>query len=253
MISVCLRLAIVAVMSVAALLRAETPLNEARTTLDKWVETRQLISKTKTDWQSDKEMLEQSIQLISRELRAVEEQMAKLSTNNSQAEKERVQAEASLKSSSECLDQAKQFATEVEGKVAGLLPELPNPLQEVLKPFVNRMPTNSAITKLPVNERMQVLVGMLNEVDKFNSALSIFNEKRANEKGEQMAVETVYVGLGVAYFVNATGSFAGTGSPGGRGWEWTPQPELASSVRDVLKIYRNEQPARFVLLPIAIK
>jgi hypothetical protein len=116
-----------------------------------------------------------------------------------------------------------------------------------------RMPTNSVSTRMQATERIQVLVGILNELDKFNNAVTIFNEKRKNEKGDEVAVETVYVGLGAAYFVNDAGDFAGTGSPAPNGWEWSVRPELASSVKEVVRIYRNEQPARFVSLPVTIK
>jgi hypothetical protein len=102
-------------------------------------------------------------------------------------------------------------------------------------------------------ERIQVIVGVLNELDKFNNSVTVFSEKRTNEKGEEVAVETVYVGLGAAYFVNAGDDFAGTGRPGQNGWEWTVQPELATPVREVIRIYRNERPARFVALPVGIR
>jgi hypothetical protein len=233
--------------------QAETALNEARSTLDKWVETRQLISKTRSDWQSDKELIEQSIQLFARELRAVEEQMTKLGTNSTQVEKERAQAEALLKSSNESLDRAKTFAREIEGKITKLAPQLPAPLQEILKPLLNRMPTDSTATRILATERVQVIVGTLNELDKFNNAVTIFSEKRKNQKGEEVAVESVYVGLGAAYFVNDAGDFAGLGSPGSNSWEWTIKPELASAVREAVRIYRNEHPARFVSLPVSIK
>jgi hypothetical protein len=253
MISLSLRVTIVAVLAGSVCPGAENTLSESRSMLDKWVETRQLVSKTRSDWQSDKEMLEQSIQLYERELKSVEEQMAKLSTNNTQAEKERAQAEALLKSSNEALDRAKEFAVGFESKVTRLVPQLPMPLQDILKPLLARMPTNSASTKMATTERIQVIVGVLNEVDKFNNAVTIFNEKRTNGKAEEVAVQSVYVGLGAAYFVNDAGDFAGIGSPGANGWEWTPKPEMASQVKEVIRIYRNEHPAAFVSLPVTIK
>jgi hypothetical protein len=237
----------------AVSVHAENSLSETRSTLDKWVETRQLISKTKSDWQSDKEMLEQSVQIFDRELKSVAEQITKLGTNGTQVEKERLQAEALLKSSNESMDRTKEFTTDFEARITKLVPQLPSPLQEILKPMLNRMPTNSAVTRAPATERVQVIVGILNEIDKFNNAVTIFNEKRKNEKGDEVAVETVYVGLGAAYFVNDAGNFAGLGSPGPNGWEWAIKPEVASSVRNVIRIYRNENPARFVSLPVIIK
>ena len=71
-------------------------LNETRETLAKWVETRQLVTRTRIDWQADKEMMQASVKLFERELLSVQEQMAKLSTDTTQVESERVQAEGLL-------------------------------------------------------------------------------------------------------------------------------------------------------------
>jgi len=232
---------------------AETRLSEARSTLEQWVETRQLISKTQTDWQSDKELLEQSLQLFDRELIVIDEQTAKLATNSAQADKERLQAETQLQSEQTSLERTKEFAADFESRLIKFAPELPTPLQELLKPLLARIPSDAKNTKMPITERVQVLVGVLNELDKFNNAVTIFGEKRNNDKGEAVAVETVYVGLGAGYFVNDAGTFAGMGFPGANGWEWSIKPALASAVREVVRIYRNEQPARFISLPVVVK
>jgi septal ring factor EnvC (AmiA/AmiB activator) len=241
------------VLTAAIAAHAETPMNETRSTLEKWVETRQLVSRTKSEWQSDKEMLQQTIELLNRELKAVDEQMTKLNTNTVQADKERALAEASLKSSNESLEKSKEFTTRFEEQIRKLVPQLPNPLQDTLKPLLNRLPADAATTKMAPTERVQVSVGILNELDKFNNAVSLFNEKRKNAKGEEVAVETVYIGLGAAYFVNESGDFAGTGTPGAAGWEWNVKPELAPSVREVIRIYRNERPAKFIALPATVR
>lgn len=232
---------------------AANKLSDTRSTLEKWVETRQLISKTRADWQTDKETLEQTLRLLDRELALVEEQFGKLNTNNAQVDKERLEAEAQIKAANDALTPAAQFATEFEGKVRTMVPRLPMPLQEILKPLLARLPQDAATTKMKSPERVQVLVGILNELDKFNNTVGIFSEKRKNASGAEVSVETVYVGLGAAYFVNDSGDFAGMGTPGANGWEWTPKPELASHVREVIRIYRNERAARFVSLPAVIK
>jgi len=232
---------------------AESGLAETRNTLEKWVETRQLVSKTKTDWQADKETLEQTIKLFDRELKAVEEQMSKVSTNNVQVEKERLEAEGLQKASSDALNRAKEFATGCEAGIKKLVPQLPVPLQDILKKDLARLPADPANTRMLAAERVQTLVGILNEIDKFNNALNVFSERRKNANGEEVAVQTVYVGLGAGYFVNDSGDFAGTGAPGANGWEWTLKPEVAPTVKEVLKIYRNERTAQFVTLPVAIR
>ena len=124
------------------------PLDDARAVLKQWVQTRQLISKIRGDWQADKEMLEQTSQLYERELNSLEEQSSKVSTNSAQVNKEREQAEALIKSSNESLDRTRQFAASFEGKIAALIPQLPAPLQDILKPLLARLPTDPASTKM---------------------------------------------------------------------------------------------------------
>lgn len=232
---------------------ADSRLADTRTALEKWVETRQLTSKARTEWQSDQETLAQTVALFGRELKSVEEQMGKISTNNVQVDKERAEAEALKKSATESLQRAREFSAEMEAKLIKLVPQMPLPLQEMIRPSLNKIPADAAATKMSAAERMQVIVGILGELDKFNNAVAIFNEKRKNAAGEEVAVETVYVGLGAAYFVNEANNFSGVGTPGAAGWEWTAKPELASSVRDVIRVYRNEHSARFVALPVTVR
>lgn len=229
------------------------PLAQSRTVLEQWVQTRQLISQTRIDWQTDKETLEQTVALYERELQAIDEQMSKVATNNTQVTKEMTEATALQKVSSETLGDAKQFATEFEIKVRQLVPQLPGRLQDILKPLLARLPADPHNTKMLAAERMQVLVGVLGELDKFNNAVSIFNERRKNDKGEEVSVQTVYIGLGAAYFVNDAGDFAGAGTAGTNGWEWTAKPDIAATVQEVVKIYRNERAARFVTLPVVVR
>ena len=238
------------------LLAAENnPLTEARTSLQSWVQTRQLISKTKLDWQADKETLGQTILAFERALKGVEEQSAKLTTNSTEVEKQRLEAEALLNSSKDTIERARVFATEFQSQVAKLVPQLPAPLQEkIQKDFLPKLPAVDATnTQGSVSSRIQTLLGILNECDKFNNAVSLFTEKRKNAQGEEVSVDTVYVGLGAAYFVNDGNNFAGTGRPGPNGWEWEPQPALASHIRDVVRIYKNERAAQFVPLPVAVR
>lgn len=248
-----LLLVLAAALVPGGLLGVESPIADARATLEKWVETKQLISKTSTDWQADQESLEQTVALYERELKSLDEQMSKVSTNNTQVAKEMAEAGRLQKVSGETLDGAREFAKDFEERVKRFVPQLPAPLQDLLKPLLARLPADPAHTKMLAAERVQALVGVLNELDKFNNAVNLFNEKRKNSKGEEVSVQTVYVGLGAAYFVNEAGDFAGTGAPGAQGWEWTVQPDIAPHVQETVKIYRNEKTARFVTLPAAIR
>ena len=233
--------------------RPESNLDVTRATVEKWVEARQLLSRTRTDWEAEREMLQQTKALLQRELAAIDEQFSKLDTNNVQVEKERLQAQDTLKSSLDHLEGVHRFARDFEVRLRALVPRLPEPLQEQLKSMLARLPEDQTNTKMTAAERFQVIVAILNEMDKFNTGLTIASEKRKNDRGEEVAVETVYVGLGAAYFVNEAGDFAGLGTAGPTGWEWSVKNELASTVREMVRIYRNERPARFLSLPATIR
>ena len=232
---------------------ADSNLQETRSTLDKWVETRQLISKTRSDWQSDRETLEQTVQLYERELKSIDDQMSKVSTNNTQVAREMNEATALQRLSNQTLDGMRQYATQLESRVKTFAPQLPVPLQDILKPQLARLPADPAATKMLAAERMQVLVGVLNELDKFNNSVNVFyTEKRKNPAGDEVAVQSIYVGLGAGYFVNEAADFAGTGTPGANGWEWAVKPQIAPSVQEVVKIYSNKKAATFVTLPATV-
>lgn len=252
------RFLIVAALGWAALVpgrvrAAESALSAARTGVEQWVQARQLISRTRSDWDAEKEMLLQSKALFERELAGVEEQFTKVATNSTQVERERLAAETELRESNDTLQHARGLVAGLEGKVRALTPRLPTPLLESMQPLLARLPEDAASTKVGVTERVQTVVSLLNEIDKFNNSVTIHSEKLKNAAGEEVSVETVYVGLGAAYFVNQTGDFAGAGQPGSKGWEWSIQAALADRVREVVRIYRGERTAHFVPLPVSIR
>ena len=71
---------------------------------------------------------------------------------------------------------------------------------------------------------MQNVVGILSQADKFNTTLTATSESREIEGGKVVEVRTLYWGLATAYYVDASGEYAGIGYTGPDGWEW-PQIE----------------------------
>lgn len=243
----------VSLLVVTVVFGAESSVTTVRETLSQWVQTRQLISRTEADWLADKETLLQSKALYERELAAVQAQIARISTNSSVANRERLAAEADLKQMTAGVDAARTTVAKLESEVRSIIPLLPPPLKAATQPLIDRLPADPAATKAVATERLQTVVSLLNEVDKFHNTLTIANEKQPNAKGELISVDVVYVGLAAAYFVDATGSVAGIGSPGDAGWTWQLKPEIGPIVRDSIAMYRSQKPAAFVGLPAVIR
>ena len=220
--------------------------------LSKWVETRQLISRTKQDWESDREVLRQTISMFERELAAVNEQFASTEKSHAQIEKER----AELLAQNEALDaanaRAKDLLAPSEAQVRKLANSLPAPLRSKIEPLLVRIPEAPEETKLSAAERMQTLIGIISEVEKFNGSITVNSEIQKNAQGEEVQVKTMYLGLAQAYWVDKSGR-AGVGVPGPDGWEWSEKPDLARPINRAIAIYENSQPAAFVSLPVTLK
>jgi hypothetical protein len=141
----------------------------------------------------------------------------------------------------------------LEVRTKSLLPRLPDPLRERVRPLSQRIPANTDDTKLSLSERFQNVVGILNEVDKFNREISVGSEVLDLPDGKSVEVAAMYVGLGQGYYVGANGSVAGIGASGPDRWIWTPANEAGPRIAEAIAILRNEKVASFVQLPIHVE
>ena len=97
------------------------------------------------------------------------------------------------------------------------------------------------------------MVAVLNEADRFNSAITLAIEVRKDPDGKDRQVQVLYLGVGQAYFADQGGTFAGTGVPAAKGWEWSANAALGKAIRKVIDIYENERGAEFVPVPVNIQ
>ncbi len=232
---------------------AQTKFAETRTTLEKWVETRQLISKERSDWATDKEDLQQSLNLYEKESALLAEQIAKLEATTTQADKERDRLIEENDALSAAATTIKTTVAQLEKRVLDLAKAFPPPLMERIEPLFKRIPTNPATARLSLGERMQNVIGILSEADKFNGNITVVTELKKNPEGQEVSVKTLYLGLGAAFFVDKSGQFAGVGVPTLDGWTWTPQNDLAQKISKTIYVYENAAEAVFVGMPVAIQ
>lgn len=233
---------------------AEAGLVEARDLVAQWVQTRQLVSRTRADGEAMKDLLSQTKAIHERELKTLEEALSRTSTNSTQVTAERVKAEGALAEANGALDRAKGVVEGLEAMVRELLPMLPPPLLEQAKPVIDRIPASPDVVAARggVTERLQAVVLLLSEVDKFHQTVTVAGGRQPDGSGREVSVDTLYLGLGAAFYSDATGEVAGVGKPGKAGWEWQPKPEVGGEVRAALAMYRNSKPAAFVGLPLTI-
>ena len=236
---------------VTASAQNEVTLDEVRSTLSQWVETRQLTSRLQADWRSEKEMLEQTAALYEKELSGLNEQLAKTETGSAQVTEDRARLEAEEKELREAEAAVAEWVKQCEQRLGRLASAFPPPLASKLAELVKRMPDDPSETRLSPLERMQNVVGILNEVDKFNGSIVVESELQTRPSGEEIQVRTLYVGLGQAYFVDQTGTFSGVGRPSLEGWAWEEQAGLGERILRAIAIYDNSRPPAFEALPMS--
>jgi len=231
------------------------PIIEAtRETLTKWVETKQLISKEKSEWASGKDILEDRVRLAQAETTTVRDKLKEISTAVAEAQKKRDELAAQNDKLKATAEKSKAMVIAAEKKLRPLLPQLPEPLREKLKPIIARFPEDSEKSTASMAERLQNVLGILDQASAFNSTVASVKELRTFPDGTRAEVTTVYLGLSQAYYTNREGTLAGIGHPGPDGWVW--KPDNANGKKILLAVHileGKEKGATFIDLPVKIQ
>lgn len=231
------------------------PIIEAtRETLTKWVETKQLISKEKSEWASGKDILEDRVRLAEAETTTVRDKLKEISSAVAEAQKKRDELAAQNDKLKATAEKSKAMVIAAEKKLRPLLPQLPEPLREKLKPIIARFPEDSEKSTASMAERLQNVLGILDQASAFNSTVASVKELRTFPDGTRAEVTTVYLGLSQAYYTNREGTLAGIGHPGPDGWVW--KPDNANGKKILLAVHileGKEKGATFIDLPVKIQ
>ena len=228
-------------------------IDSTKNAIEEWVETERIISKEKHDLAIAKEMLNERIALIQSEIDSLQGKIRDANESIAEADKKRVDLIDENEKLKEVSSSLGKLLSSLESRTKKLIVKLPDPIRERIKPLSQRLPENPEENKLSVSQRFQNVVGILNEVDKFNRDISVFSEVRTLPDGTSSEVTALYLGIGQSYYTSANNSVAGIGNYTDEGWEWKQLNETAMQVSQAIAILKNEQVASFVQLPIEIK
>jgi len=228
-------------------------LDETRLTLNKWIETQQIISKERNDWQQGKEILQGRIELVGKEVGVLKDRIAQSELAVAESNKKRDELVADLDQLKAVTTQLSDAVTTMEGQVRQLAKLMPEPVNAKLLPLMQRMPADPTNTRVSTAERFQNVLGILNELNKANSEISVSYEIRTLADGSSSEVQVFYVGLAQAYYISPRG-LAGIGHPTEDGWKWESASAATSNqIMQALEIIQGKQTPSFVPLPISIK
>jgi len=225
---------------------------EARAALEKMVETRRILSQERRDWAIGRELLQDRIGVVKAEIAALREKLAGVQASVAEADQKRLEKIAANEAHVAASRALREGAAGLEARVRGLLARLPEPIRQRVKPLSQRIPEDPAETQETLSTRFQNVVGILDQVDKFQRDVTVASEVRTLSSGASAEVTALYLGLGQGYYVTANGTAAGIGSAGPEGWTWMPADASAADVARMVAIWKNEEGAAFVRLPIRL-
>lgn len=232
---------------------AATQVEETRAVLEKWVEARSVASKERRDWALAKETLRDRIDVQRREIASLRQRVAEAETSIGDAEKQQglLAAEAEQRRATEA--RLIEQVTALEKRTLELLPRLPEPLREQVRPISQLLPTKPEdAARQRLDERFRNVLYVCKQVHKWNREVTVKSEVRQLADGTAVEVTVVYVGIGQGYYVGNKGAVAGTGTSTPAGWVWTPANDLAAEIGAVVAILKNEKVAAFVRLPVQV-
>ena len=231
---------------------APPTLEETRLTMDKWLETQQIISRERKDWQQGKEILLGRLELVKKEIATLDEKNKQAESSVTEANKKRSELLAENDQLTAAGAQLTGAAAGMEGEIRQMFKQLPEPIQTKLQPLYQRIPEDPSKTRVAAAERFQNVLGILNELNKTNNEITVSYEVHNLADGRPSEVKAIYVGLAQAYYVSARGE-AGIGRPTVDGWKREPSKAVARDVLMALEILEGKQSPAFVPLPVILK
>jgi len=247
----------------AATLRLETPqdgppgeasarLEETRLAMSKWIETQQILTRERNEWQHGKEVLLGRLELVKQDVAPLEQKIQEAEGAIAETAKKRAELAAEGAELEATLAQLLASVSVMEQGIRTLYRALPEPVQEKLQPLFERIPEDPATTKVGAPERFQNALGILNELNRLNNEVTVTYEVRKLSDGKPAEVQVLYAGLAQAWYVNHSGE-AGIGVPSATGWSWRPEPEIADEVLTALEVLQGKHTPAFIPLPVRIQ
>jgi len=229
-------------------------IDSTRETIAKWVETKQLISKEKSEWSSGREILGDRVRLAEAETASVREKLGEIELAVAEAQKKRDELSAENEKLKATAEKVKARIVVLEKQLRPLLKMFPDPLREKLKPILARFPEDSEKSTASLAERLQNVLGLVDQGNAFNSTITSVKELRTFADGTRAEVTTVYLGLAQAYYTNSEGTLAGVGHPGPEGWVWSPENAQGKQILMAVHMLEGkEKTAAFINLPVKIQ
>ena len=230
-------------------------LTKARSTLQQWVETRQIIADEKTRWLAEEKTLNENIDFLKNEIEALAKNIADAELDISTQDETQSELRGEISQNEDAVAVIEAAVPGFEKKILELSTIFPAVFTDKVSTLLRRIPDPNSDRELDVTaqDRIQNVISLLQHIEYHNKVVTLTSELRETNN-EISEVKTIYIGFGQAYFVDDNLTTAGYGYPiVGKGWEWVEMPEIADAVNKAVLVVDNRLPAVFVNVPVAIQ
>jgi hypothetical protein len=223
--------------------------DEASTFIREWVKTKQLIGEESTEWNKEKAALSDIRDALKKEIEELDKRLQETEEEAVGAARQR----ATLLEEKEEIEETTLSLMKGVEKLQKQMEEacklLPTPLNERLSPFQQKLGKKNLQANFNLRQRVDTILSMLQAIAIYHRNVNLERQEFALEDGISREFQVLYFGLGVAYFVNESGTVSGYGIPSENGWLWRRQDSLAREISTGVDMVNNRTMPRFLKLP----
>ncbi len=229
-------------------------IDDSRDALSELIETRRFIAESKNEWAIEKQIIEDTVGTLQRQIEGVENTLKSIEDTTTAAEDRRSELQTKIEELEEILAYFEPLVSEYEARLRDLKEYLPRPLLEKSGRLFDQLPKEGEKgSRRLLNNRAVVVIALLDEINNFKNSIQVHPQLLAVNGQTEREFSVLYYGLSSAYFVDENETVAGIGKPAKGEWSFEIIPGIESEVFDAVQIKEKKLLARFVSLPINIE
>jgi len=220
-----------------------TEIADTKQAVKDYVFQRQELATKKHEWLVYQDVTTRRIEFFSKEIERLTQEIEAISDVRSSAEAKIAEKNSQIEALQEANNIVLKAVPAYEAKIATLAQYFPAPLKKKVQPLLDNLGRSKQAA-----QRMALVLGILNEVDKFNTEWT-----SDSFEVDGTLVDVLYMGLSTAFYANEKGTIGGTLNPAKGEWERVPANELAPEIAKSIIFYRGKvKPAELVPVPLQI-
>lgn len=215
---------------------ASEELDTLKKSTERWIEVRSRLSKDRSDWENEKQLLRATIDTLTSTRNALKENVEILEMETKSLTEKIQESQDAVETYEATNDIILQAIGGYETRVKELARWLPSPLLDEINPLLRKIPSAADHT-VPAPNRLQNVVAIATLIDEFNNDLTLTHTIKTLDNGEVIDVRVLYWGLATAYASNANGDRAWIVKPAADEWQWVAVTDNALAIKQLFEVY----------------